>query len=101
MASTAVKVNCEGCGKTGYSNFYTNIIANASYRPGAIKRWDAQAGQVDYSGECSIKLDSRYKEFLNTAEHIEMDGIKWNFHVLREPGEAFGQPRLVIALTRK
>lgn len=101
MASTAVKINCDGCGTTGYSNFYRTINAMASYRPGAVKRWDHVAGQLDYLGECSIKLDSRYKQLLATAEHIEMDGIEWRFNVLREPGEAFGQPRLVLSLTRK
>lgn len=101
MASTAVKVNCTGCGTTGYSNYYTSIPALASYRPGAVKRWDHVAGQLDYLGECSIKLDSRYSQLLATAEHIEMDGVAWRFNVLREPGEALGQPRLVLSLTRK
>lgn len=101
MASTAVKINCEGCGTTGYSNFYSRIHAMASYRPGAVKRWDHVAGQLDYSGECSIKLDSRYGRLLATAEHIEMDEVAWRFNVLREPGEALGQRRLVLSLTRK
>ena len=101
MASTAVKINCEGCGTTGYSNFYIRIDAMASYRPGAVKRWDSAAGQLDYLGECSIKLDSRYKRLLDTAEHIEMDGVEWRFAVLREPGKAMGQSRLVLSLSRK
>jgi hypothetical protein len=101
MASTAVKINCEGCGTTGYSNFWTRIAALASYRPGAVKRWDSYAGQLDYSGECSIKLDSRYKRLLATAEYIEMDEVEWKFTVLREPGESFGNARLVLSLARK
>lgn len=101
MASTAVKIDCPVCGTTGYSNFYKRIDAKASYRPGAVKRWDSIAGQLDFLGECSIKLDSRYKRLLATAEHIEMDGIAWRFNVLREPGESFGQARLVLSLTRK
>lgn len=101
MASTAVKIDCEGCGTTGYSNFFTRIDALASYRPGAVKRWDSYAGQLDYSGECSIKLDSRYKRLLATADHIEMDETEWKFTVLREPGEAFGNARLVLSLSRK
>lgn len=101
MASTAVKINCEGCGTTGYSNFYMKIPANASYRPGAVKRWDQVAGQLDYLGECSIKLDIRYAKLLATAEYIEMDDITWKFTVLRQPGEAFGQARLVLSLSRK
>lgn len=101
MASTAVKIDCTGCGTTGYSNFYSSIPTQASYRPGAVKRWDAVAGHVDYSGECSIKLSTQYREALATAEYIEMDGIKWRFTVLREPGEAFGQARLVLSLARK
>lgn len=101
MASTAVKVDCTGCGTTGYSNFYKRINAKASYRPGAVKRWDSVAGQLDYLGECSIKLDSRYERTLAAAEHIEMDGIKWRFTILRKPGESFGQARLVLSLARK
>jgi hypothetical protein len=101
MASTAIKVDCTGCGTTGYSNFYTRISAMATYRPGAVKRWDAVAGSVSYTGECSIKLDARYKQILAASEHLEFDGIKWRFSVLREPGEGFGQHRLVLALTRK
>jgi hypothetical protein len=101
MASTAVKIDCTGCGTTGYSNFYNTIPASASYRPGAVKRWDSYAGQLDYSGECSIKLDLRYKRLLEAAEFIEMDGVEWKFNVLREPGESFGQARLVLSLTRK
>jgi hypothetical protein len=101
MASTAVKVDCTGCGTTGYSNFYSDIYAQASYRPGSVKRWDSVAGQLSYLGECSIKLDSRYKRILEAAEYIKMDGIDWKFSILREPGEAMGQARLVLSLSRK
>lgn len=101
MASTAVKIDCSGCDSTGYSNFYQRVEASASYRPGSVKRWDSVAGQLDYLGECSIKLDSRYRRLLGVADHIEMDGVAWRFTVLREPGESFGQPRLVLSLSRK
>lgn len=101
MASTAVKIDCPVCGTTGYSNYYQRIGATAYYRPGAIKRWDAQAGAVSYVGECSIKLDAKYKRILSQSEYVEFDGLKWRFSVQREPGEGFGQHRLVLALTRK
>ena len=101
MASTAVKVDCPECGTTGYKNFWTRIGAKAYYRPGAVKRWDAVAGALSYLGECSIKLDARYKNLLASASHIEFDDAEWRFNVLREPGEGFGQHRLVLALTRK
>jgi hypothetical protein len=101
MASTAVKIDCTACGTTGYQNLWSSIDAAASYRPGAIKRWNQVAGAVDYIGECSIKLDIRYKDFLPQIEWIEMGGTKYAFTFLRDPGEAFGQPRMVLALSRK
>ncbi len=98
---TAIKIDCENCGGTGYENPYQRIMAKASYRPGAVKQWNTQAGALDYLGETSIKLDAKYKTALANAEWIEMDGIEWKFTTLREPGEAMGQHRLVLALARK
>jgi hypothetical protein len=100
-ARTAAKIDCEACGGTGYQNPYQSIAVYASYRPGAQKRWNASSGAVDYFGECSIKLDYKYKNVLDHTEYIMMDGIDWKFQTLREPGEALGQHRIVLALTRK
>lgn len=100
MASTAVKVDCSACDSTGYSNFYMRYNRTAYYRPGSFKRWDAQAGGLTYVGDCSIKVDSSHADEINGASFIEMDGVAWKPSVIREPGEGFGQSRLVIALTR-
>lgn len=101
MASTAVKIDCTECGTTGYSNYWRRIGATAFYRPGAEKRWNNTAGGMEYFGECSIKLPSQYEDLLESADHIEMDGVRWSFNVLRSPGEGFGQKRLVVSLARK
>lgn len=101
MASTAVKIDCTECGTTGYSNYWTRIAVNASYRPGGEKRWDADSGTMSYFGECSIKLPATMEAALSDASHIEMDGKSWSFNVMRNPGEGFGQKRLVISLSRK
>ena len=101
MASTAVKINCEGCGTTGYSNYWTTVPVSGSYRPGGERRWNATAGAIEYFGECAIKLPARYESLLTDASHIEMDGVNWKFNVLRSPGEGFGQKRLVVSLARK
>lgn len=101
MSKTALDINCPACGGTGYANLWTFVDAVATYRPGARTRWNYVAGAVDYFGECSIKLDYRYKPVLDQASHIVMDGTEWKFSVLRDPGEAMGQQRLVVALSRK
>ena len=101
MASTAVKVNCESCGTTGYSNYYTRTPVFGSYRPGGDKRWNPVEGAVSYFGECSVKLPAIIGPFLEEAVHIEMDGTPWNFNVMRTPGAAFGQERIVLSLSRK
>ena len=100
-ASVAAKIDCSTCDTTGYENKYTLIPANVSYRSGAIKQWDQVAGSVAYVGECSIKLPYRYHEFLKSTKWIELRDTKWNFTVMREPGEALGQKRIVMALSRK
>lgn len=101
MAQTSIRLDCDNCGGTGYENFYTTYNANASYRPGAIARWNSVEGRVDYFGECSIKLDYKYRPMLNNASFILMDGISWKFAMLRDPGEAMGQHRIVLLLSRK
>lgn len=101
MAQTAIKIDCEVCDGTGWLELFSSIDASASVRPGAVKRWNYQSGGLDYIGEQSIKLDYRYKGILDRAEYISMDGIDWKFTVLREPGEAMGQKRINLALSRK
>lgn len=101
MASVAAKIDCSTCDTTGWDNPYQYHDIKVSYRPGAVTRWDKQAGSLVYFGECSIKADKRYAGILHDVKWIEMNGIKWNPSVLREPGRAFGQHRIVLALSRK
>ena len=101
MAQTAIKIDCAVCDGTGWLAYYRFANAEASVRPGAIKRWNYQSGGLDYIGEQSIKIDYSYKALLDSAEFISMDGIDWKFTVLREPGEAMGQKRINLALSRK
>lgn len=100
-ARASAKIDCTECDGTGYQNLYSRVFVSASLRPGAVTRWNVQAGALDILGECGIKLDGKYKNFLSSTEWIEMDGAEWKFTTTREPGEALGQHRLVLALTRK
>ena len=101
MAQTSIRLDCDNCSGTGYENYYQTFNANASYRPGSISRWNQVEGRVDFFGDCSIKLDYSYKSLIDRASHILMDGILWKFQLLREPGEAMGQKRIVLLLSRK
>ena len=102
LGRVAVKVDCTTCDKTGYSNYYTVVQIPAYYIPGGIKKWDAQRGGVVYQGESAIKVDKdKYEDLLNNSEFIEFNNIKWNFSSVANPGQAFGQERLVLSLSRK
>lgn len=101
MASVAAKIDCSTCGTTGWENPYQRLSIGVSYRPGAVKRWDQVAGAVSYIGECSVKLDANYLDILSVAKWIELNGAKWNFTIMRDPGRSFGQHRIVLALSRK
>lgn len=101
LASVAAKIDCSTCDTTGWENAYTRYPIRVSYRPGAVKRWDQVAGQVSYIGECSIKIDFSYNDTLADVKWVELNGSKWNFTVLRDSGQAFGQHRIILALSRK
>lgn len=101
MASVAAKIDCSTCDTTGWENAYTRFPVRVSYRPGAVKRWDQVAGQMTYVGECSIKLDYSYNDLIAETKWIEMNGAQWNFTLLRDPGQSFGQHRIILALSRK
>jgi hypothetical protein len=100
-ARAASKIDCTACGGTGYQNLYTPVPVSAAFIPGPQKRWNATTGGLDYFGECTIKLDASLEPILSEVEYIEWDGVKWAFNVVRRLGEALGQPRLMVALTRK
>lgn len=101
MAMSSIRLDCDNCDGTGYENLYTTSFASAAFRPGAIAQWNYAQGGVTYVGECSIKLDYRYRELLDSASYIVMDGISWKFSFLRQPGEALANKRVVLALSRK
>jgi hypothetical protein len=100
MSQTAIKINCDNCGGTGYENLYTEVPVLATYRPGAVRRYGYESGALVTLGDCSIKLDYKYKELLDISKHIEMDGVNWKFTYVAERGAAMGQPRIVLALSR-
>lgn len=101
LPGSTVRLDCEVCGATGYSNYWTAHAIPASYRSGAIGRFDHSQGAMIYHGECSIKLDYKYKDLFDSSSYVHMDGIDWKYQIVRTPGEAFGQKRLVLSLTRK
>lgn len=101
LAQTSINIDCQFCDGTGWVAMYRFVPASASVRPGDVKRWNYQSGALDFLGEQSIKLDYKYKAFLESAKFIRMDDVDWKFTVLREPGEAMGQRRINLALSRK
>lgn len=101
MGNVAIKVDCTACGQTGYSNYYTRQTMPAYYIPGAIKRWRIQRGGMDFPGESAIKVDAIYADVLEAAQYIEFNGKQWQFTMIRDPGAAMGQERIIIALNRK
>ena len=101
LGNVAVKIDCTACDTTGYSNFYTEITLPAYYTPGGIRRWNAESGAVSYSGECTIKLDARYKDFLDDTVFIEFGGIRWQFNIMEDPGSAMAQGRLILVMSRR
>jgi hypothetical protein len=56
---------------------------------------------MDFPGEAAIKVDSIYADVLEAAQFLEFNGRQWQFTLLKDPGKAMGQERLVIALNRK
>lgn len=101
MSQTSIRLDCPVCNGTGYENFFKTVIGMATVRPGAITRWNSVQGKLDFLGEVGIKLDYRYKDILDTASWIELDDIQWKFSFLSTPGEAMGQKRIRLALSRK
>ena len=101
MGRVAVNIECTVCDGTGYLNYYTIQDVPAYYIPGGIKRWDVQRGGVVYAGEAGLKVSDVYEDTLRDAEFIEFNGIKWQFSTVSDPGDSFGQRRLLLALNRK
>jgi hypothetical protein len=101
MGNVAVKVDCEYCDSTGFSNKWTQIQIPAYYQPGAVQRWNPVAGGVTFLGSCAVKVNELYRDTINGSDFIEMNGVQWNYLFTEDPGAALGQERLIIALTRK
>src|SRR5574338_155847 len=101
LGRVAVKIECATCGGTGYDNYYTEMVIPGYYRPGAVKRWDQQSGGVVFLGECSVKVDAKYGAAIASAQFLEVNGQRWNFARIADPGTTLGQPRLLLALNRK
>lgn len=101
LPGSTIRLDCEICGATGYSNYWSSVTVPASFRSGAIGRFDQNLGSIVYYGECAIKLDYKYRDLFNSSSYVRMDGIDWKYHIVRTPGEAMGQKRLVLSLTRK
>jgi len=101
LGRVAVKIDCDACDTTGYENFWTIRTIVGYYIPGGIKRWDIQRGGVVYQGEAGLKVDAVLEDLLADADHLQFDGIKWQFTSISDPGQALGQRRLLLALSRK
>lgn len=101
MGNVSVKVDCTACGQTGYSNYFTQSIISGYYVPRQRQRWNHQRGGYDFTGDSAIKIDASYADLIDRATHLEFNGKSWNFEMLRDPGAAMGQERLVLSLTRK
>lgn len=101
MGKVALKVDCTACGQTGYSNFYTAINLPVHYTPRAYTRWNATEGGLARFGDAQIKLDSRFEDVVDAAKYVHVKGADWNFQRVHNPGQVFGQERLVLAISRK
>ena len=101
MASTAVKVDCTTCDGTGYENYWLTATIPAFYSPLGVKRYDHVAGATSMDGDAQIKIANIYRDLLDSATHLVFGGSQWSFRMMRDPGQAMGQRRLIYTLTRK
>lgn len=101
MGRVSKKVDCTACGQTGYSNFFTGINVPVFYTPRAYTRWNASEGGMSRFGEAQIKLDARFADVVSAAKYVHAKDADWNFQRVHNPGGAFGQERLVLALSRR
>lgn len=101
MGRVSKKVDCTACSQTGYSNFFTGISINVFYTARAFTRWNPTEGGVVRFGDAQIKLDSKFGDVVDAAKYVNVVGADWNFQRAHIPGQAFGQERIVLALSRK
>lgn len=101
MGKVSTKVDCTTCDQTGYENFWTQYVIPVYYSSRAYTRWNAVAGGLVQLGEATIKVDARHREIVNDAKFVHVRGADWLFQRVHEPGQTFGQERLILALSRK
>lgn len=101
MGKVALKVDCTACSQTGYSNFYTGINLPVFYTPRGFTRWNTTEGGLARFGDAQIKLDARFEDIVDVAKYVHVRGADWDFQRVHNPGQAFGQDRLVLALSRR
>lgn len=90
----------EGDG-TGYSNFFTEYTIPVQFSPGVAKRYDLALQGYRFLGECSVKIDTKYEDLVDSGSHLQIGSVLWNYQRLTERGAGFGNDRLVLALTRR
>lgn len=101
MGKVSLKVDCTACSQTGYSNFFTGINLPVFYTPRGFTRWQGTEGGLAKFGEAQIKLDAKFEDIVDDAKYVHVKGADWNFQRVHNPGHAFGQDRLVLAISRK
>lgn len=101
MGKVAKKVDCTACSQTGYQNPYTGINLPVFYTPRSFTRWTGSEGGLAAYGEAQIKVDIKYRDIVDVAKYVSVMGDEWNFQRVHIPGQAFGQQRMVLAITRK
>jgi hypothetical protein len=101
MGRVSKKVDCTACSQTGYSNYYAPINLPVYHTPRSFTRWNANEGGLTRFGDAQIKLDSRYEDIVEGSKYVRVKGADWNFERVHVPGGAFGQERLILALTRR
>jgi hypothetical protein len=101
MGKVSKKVDCTACSQTGYENFFTGLDVPVYYTPRAYVRWNSTEGGLARFGDAQIKLDEAYSDIVDEARHVLVQGAEWTFQRVHIPGQAFGQQRIVLALSRK
>jgi hypothetical protein len=101
MGKVSQKVDCTACSQTGYQNYWTGIALPVYYTPRAFTRWTGTEGGLAKFGDAQIKLDNRYIDIVNDSKFVNVMDQDWNFQRAHIPGQAFGQQRIVLAISRK
>jgi len=101
MGRVSINVGCTACSQTGYQNYWSAINLPAYYTPRAFTRWTGTDGGLVKFGDAQIKVSSRYSDVVYGSEYVNLMGEDWNFQRAHIPGQAFGQERIVLAISRR